>query len=141
MPSIFGAGKTSLRLPSMTLISDPSDPSSFDTIETWAIEAILARASPLKPNVSMANKSFRLDNLLVWKRFRALGNWSFLIPTPLSRTWISWLPPCSMTISICFALASKLFSSSSLTTDEGLSTLLQLKFYFADPPINVKYPL
>ena len=43
------------------------------------------------------------------------------IPSPLSDTIISVLPPSLIKILISSALASMLFSTSSLTADDGLS--------------------
>ena len=52
----------------------------------------------------------------------ANGNSFLLIPIPLSETEIKFFPPSSIIISICEALASIAFSTSSLRAEAGRST-------------------
>jgi hypothetical protein len=52
-----------------------------------------------------------------------LGKSSSRIPFPLSFTFINFLPPLRVSISILLALASKEFSINSFTTLEGSSII------------------
>ena len=75
----------------------------------------MLNASPLKPNVSNVLKSL-YDSILVeenlWHSFSKVF---LFMPTPSSLTSISSSPPFNSLIFIFVALASMLFSISSLT--------------------------
>ncbi len=84
-------------------------------------EVIDASASPRKPMLATRVRSSKLAILLVACAAKASGNSSHGMPAPSSRTRISRAPPCAMSISIFVAPASRLFSTSSFTTDAGRS--------------------
>ena len=62
---------------------------------TWLTEAILGKASPRKPKVFTLNKSARSVILLVACRRKAIKTSAWLIPSPLSITWIDFKPASS----------------------------------------------
>ena len=114
-------------------ITSISRPSAYDChASVWSAgldvnvkretELILASASPRNPILIIASRSSKVAILLVAWRANARISSSLPIPQPLSRIRISFSPPRSMSISIRVAPASRLFSTSSLTTDAGLST-------------------
>ena len=84
--------------------------------------AILASASPLKPRDETAIRSSIDLILLVACLLNAISISSLLIPLPLSVTLINEIPPSFISTVIAVAPASIAFSTSSLTTEEGLST-------------------
>ncbi len=79
-------------------------------------------ASPLKPRVLMEKRSSSLYILLVAYLSRASMASSPFMPMPLSDTRIRDLPPFSISIMMRQACASRAFSTSSLTTENGRST-------------------
>lgn len=84
--------------------------------------AMLARASPLKPRVCMLSRSSASVILLVAWRLNAVVTSSALMPQPVSLTLIYVLPPFFISTTTASAPASIEFSTSSFTTDNGLST-------------------
>ncbi len=85
-------------------------------------EAMEGSASPRKPKLPMRASSAKLATLLVAWRVTASSNSSAGMPPPSSRTMISDCPPLSSATSTVVAPASRLFSTSSLTTLAGRST-------------------
>ena len=81
-----------------------------------------ARASPRKPRVPMASRSYSVRSLLVAWRRKAVGASSQAMPQPLSVTRIRLMPPCWISTVRVSAPASMAFSMSSFTTDAGRST-------------------
>ncbi len=81
-----------------------------------------ASASPRKPSVRDALQVLEAGDLAGGVAATASGSSSASMPPPSSRTRIRRAPPCSMSISMRVAPASRLFSTSSLTTDAGRST-------------------
>ena len=84
--------------------------------------AMAARASPRKPRVPMASRSFSVRSLLVAWRRKAVSASSGDMPQPSSVTRMEIMPPFWIATVMCFAPASTAFSSSSLTTEAGRST-------------------
>ena len=85
------------------------------------IEAIEGKASPRKPDVLTFCKS---SNTLIFDVACFLNAFSASarsMPFPSSLTAIKEVPPSSILIQIFLAPASREFSTSSLTTDAGLS--------------------
>ena len=91
-------------------------------MDNRATEAMLASASPRKPNVAMRSKSAVASILLVAKRLTAKRKSSASMPQPSSRTTMRFTPPPSMETVMAPASASRLFSKSSFTMDAGRST-------------------
>src|SRR3954468_12484599 len=91
-------------------------------IERRATDAMEARASPRNPMVDTASSSGRLEILLVAWRASASGRALREIPAPSSSTCTRRTPPSSRVTAILVAPASRLFSSSSFSTDAGRST-------------------
>lgn len=115
---------TSMRVP----VKSPTFFVSRVKRETLAIAGI---ASPRKPRVAIDSKSLTSMSLLVACRSKARMASSWLIPQPLSLTWMSRLPPCSTLICNFFAPASSEFSRSSLATETGRSTTSPAAILFA----------
>jgi len=84
-------------------------------------DAIDASASPRKPMLATRVRSSNVAILLVACGASASGNSSGAMPTPSSRTRISRMPPCSTSMSMRCAPASRLFSANSFTTEAGRS--------------------
>ena len=101
-----------------------------EMIDIRDTEAIDASASPRKPMLATRVKSSNVAILLVACGASASGNSSAAMPAPSSRTLISRIPPCSISISIRRAPASRLFSASSLTTDAGRSITSPAAIWF-----------
>src|SRR4051812_30170923 len=85
-------------------------------------EAIEASASPRKPSVPTDSRSASVAILLVACLATASGSSSRAMPAPSSSTWMRRMPPSSSVTEIARAPASRLFSSSSFSTDAGRST-------------------
>jgi hypothetical protein len=83
--------------------------------------AILASASPLKPSEDTVKRSSIDLILLVACLLNAISISSFLIPEPLSVTLINEIPPSFASTVTAVAPASIAFSTSSFTTEDGLS--------------------
>ena len=81
-----------------------------------------ASASPRKPKVAMEFKSSSPTTLLVAWRRKAVGTSSGAMPQPLSVTRIKVTPPRRISTVMMVAPASTAFSTSSLITEDGLST-------------------
>ena len=81
-----------------------------------------ASASPRKPRVPMASRSYSLRILLVAWRRKAVSASPAAMPQPSSVTRIRVMPPCWTSTVTVAAAASMAFSMSSLTTDAGRST-------------------
>src|SRR5690625_1127772 len=84
-------------------------------------DATEASASPRKPMVATCSRSSKLAILLVACEASANGKSSATMPPPSSRTRIKREPPASISTSMRVLPASRLFSTSSLTTDAGRS--------------------
>ncbi len=85
-------------------------------------EAILGRASPLKPKVRIRKRSLSSLILLVAWRLKARRISASSIPSPLSKTRIFPRPASSTSISMIVLCASMAFSTNSFTTEAGRST-------------------
>ena len=108
--------------PLKKLILEPISSSSVLLIKLTLLMALmLAKASPLKPIVCILYKSSTFSILLVECLIKARLTSSLFIPLPLSETDIFLLPPSYILIMIFVAPASIEFSTSSLTTETGLS--------------------
>ena len=81
-----------------------------------------ARASPRKPRVPMAERSWAVRSLLVAWRRKAVGSSSGAMPQPLSVTRMEDMPPFWISTVTAEAPASMAFSTSSFTTLAGRST-------------------
>ena len=81
-----------------------------------------ARASPRKPRVPMASRSYSVAILEVAWRKKAVAAWSAGMPQPSSVTRIRDIPPWAISTVTAPAPASMAFSISSLTTLAGRST-------------------
>ena len=117
-----GVSLLSMSTPSVSTFQASLASTVREIISRRDTEAILASASPRKPRLATFSRSSSSIILLVAWRLRASGRSSFMMPWPLSRIRISLTPPCSSSISMRSAPASRLFSSSSLTTEAGRST-------------------
>ncbi len=84
--------------------------------------AMLGSASPRNPSVAIAARSAPVRILLVAWRSRQSSASSRSMPCPSSTTRTSAMPPRCTATSTDRAFASRLFSTSSLTTDAGRST-------------------
>jgi len=83
--------------------------------------AILESASPLNPrDETFIKSSIDLILLVEWRK-NAIGISSFEIPLPLSVILIKDIPPSLISIVTAVVPASIAFSTSSFTTDDGLS--------------------
>ena len=91
------------------------------TSSTFAIAAILAKASPLNPIVLTSSKSLADLILLVACLSKAISKSSFSNPFPSSIIRIYDIPPFLISIVILLDPASIEFSTNSFTTDAGLS--------------------
>ena len=107
--------------PSTTILVPISSVSWRLTSSTFDIAAILAKASPLNPIDFTSCRSSADLILLVACLSKAISTSSFCIPFPSSVILIKDIPPFFISIVICFAPASIEFSTSSLTTEAGLS--------------------
>ena len=88
-------------------------------VETEAMEGI---ASPLKPKVWILKRSYSFLILdVAWREKQSFAS-SRDIPQPSSSIIISFTPLSIKVIDIFLAPASIAFSTSSFTTEEGLST-------------------
>ena len=108
-----------------------SVPFRRDVILNRETEAILGIASPLKPILTICDRSENADNLLVACACNANSRSSLCIPCPLSRTRIKLIPASSISISIFVAAASILFSINSFTTEAGRSITSPAAIWFA----------
>ncbi len=106
-------------IPSISILVPNCSPVCRVFNSTWAIAAILASASPLKPIVRILNRSSAeriLEVACFSKHIRASVS---LIPQPLSITCTRLLPACFTISFICVAPESIEFSSSSFTALAG----------------------
>ena len=81
-----------------------------------------ARASPRKPRVPMASRSYSVRSLLVAWRRKAVFSSEAGMPQPLSVTRRNVIPPWAISTVTAEAPASMAFSMSSLATEAGRST-------------------
>ena len=103
---------------SMAASAEPSHVVNVNR-ETLAIDG---SASPRNPSVRTCARSSKPAIFEVAWRSSASSASSWLMPEPLSRTSISFLPPFSRRTSMTVAPASMAFSTSSFTTEAGRST-------------------
>src|SRR4029077_4230421 len=96
--------------------------------ETAAMEG---SASPRNPRVAIESRSSAVRSFDVACRSNAKSASSWIIPLPSSITRIIRFPPDSTSTRIERAPASSAFSSSSFTTDAGLSTTSPAAILFA----------
>ena len=123
VPGASPQSRTFSTRPPLTRISVPvSAPGSRVARRKRETLAMLGSASPRKPSVAMAARSAPVRSLLVACRSRQSRASSRSMPCPSSTTRTSAMPPRWMTISTTVARASRLFSTSSLTTEAGRST-------------------
>ncbi len=94
------------------------------------IDAIEGSASPRNPEVLTFCKSSneRIFEVECFLKANTASSWS--IPSPSSRTMTRAVPPSSTLIQMFFALASNAFSTSSLTTEAGLSITSPAAIWF-----------
>ena len=90
--------------------------------ESREMAARLANASPRKPKLATRSRSSSVRILLVAWRAKASGKSAAAMPWPLSATRMRLTPPCSSSISMRVAPASRLFSSNSFRAAAGRST-------------------
>ena len=83
---------------------------------------IAARASPRKPRVPMASRSYSVRSLLVAWRRKAVFTSPAGMPLPSSVTRRKVIPPWAISTVILAHPASMAFSISSLATEAGRST-------------------
>ena len=81
-----------------------------------------ARASPRKPRVPMASRSYSVRSLLVAWRRKAVFSSEAGMPQPSSVTRRKVIPPWAISTVTAEAPASMAFSMSSLATEAGRST-------------------
>ena len=117
-----GCGSKFFSVPSAHTDQAHSASAVRDINVSLATELILGKASPLNPMLATCSKSCKLAILLVACLDKAKGKSSLSMPQPSSLILINLAPPCSISIKICCAPASKQFSTNSLTTEEGRST-------------------
>ncbi len=110
------------RLSFKTSASPAAASFSLVIMSTSATAAILASASPRKPSVAIESKSSTRLILLVAYLPNAVSTSAEAIPLPSSVMRIDSSPPPRVSTLICLAPASSAFSTSSLTTEAGLST-------------------
>ena len=124
VPSGWAAGWTctAISRPSQHACQACSCAAGLDVNVRRLTAEILASASPRKPNESICSRSSSVDILLVACRDSASSSSCFAMPLPLSRSLMRLCPPFSISSSMRFAPASKLFSTSSFTTEAGRST-------------------
>ena len=116
--------------PSSTILFPVNSFSVLVINSTWDIAAILAKASPLNPiDLTFAKSSAALI-LLVACLSKANLKSSFAIPDPLSIILICFIPPFFTSIFMLVAPASIEFSTSSLTTEAGLSITSPAAIWF-----------
>ena len=108
--------------PSNTTLVPKGSSLVFVIISKRDTEDMEARASPLKPSEYKSYKSSIFFILLVACLKNDLSTSLDKIPSPLSVILICFLPPSTISITICVELASIEFSINSLVTEEGLST-------------------
>ena len=132
-----GCKSTSISRPSDTAFHPLPLPLILDVRARRDTEAILASASPRKPNVATASRSCKSSILLVAWRLKAKANSVSAIPVPSSRTLISLTPPRSISISIRLAPASTLFSTNSLSTEAGRSTTSPAAIWLANCGLRI----
>ena len=107
--------------PCIWYLSPVTSSAVFVIISTCATDAILARASPLKPSDEILNRSSTVTSLLVACLRNASFTSSFFIPEPLSVTLRNESPlPFTSTV-IAVAPESMEFSTSSFMTELGFS--------------------
>ena len=108
--------------PSTTISAPRAVPMAREAMRSRATEPIDGRASPRKPRLRTAARSSSEAILLVAWRCTARGSSAASMPRPSSRIRTSEIPPPSTSTSIRVAPASRLFSTSSLTSEAGRST-------------------
>ena len=132
VPSVAARSET-LRIfpPLASSIAPLSAPLWREIILISETDAIAASASPRNPSVRMPSRSSAVRILLVACRRIATGRSSGSIPHPLSATRIYVTPPFCISTVIAVAPESIEFSSSSLMTEDGLSTTSPAAIRFA----------
>ena len=123
VPSGHPAASTSPGTPpSRWRLAPASAPRCRETTSRRLTAAMAARASPRKPRVPMAARSWAVRSLLVACRRKAVGSSSGAMPQPSSVIRIRAMPPERISTVTAAAPASMAFSMSSLTTLAGRST-------------------
>ena len=109
--------------PATTVRAAPSAwPSGRVSSSTRDTAEMAASASPRKPRVPMASRSYSVEILEVAWRRKAVAAWSAGMPQPSSVTRIRDIPPWAISTVTADAPASMAFSISSFTTLAGRST-------------------
>ncbi len=122
VPRGCAAGRTPpAAAPSTVISAAAAAPAAWEATLKRATEPIEGSASPRKPSVVTASRSSSEAILLVAWRATAVASSALVIPAPSSRTRMSPMPPRSTSISMRCAPASRLFSTSSFTTEAGRS--------------------
>ncbi len=119
------------RSPSLSIIVPRSPAPSKVRRVSLETAAMLASASPRKPRVAIRSRSSSRAILLVECRRKQSAASSRSMPAPLSWTLIRLLPPSTSSIRISDAPASSEFSTSSLTTETGLSMTSPAAIFWA----------
>ena len=123
VPRGWPTSRACTRRPWCTSTSVPlGEVSSRVRRRSWETPAIAGRASPRKPWVAIALRSESTCSFDVAWRSSARTASSGVMPSPLSRTRMSCLPPASISTVTVDAPASRAFSTSSFTTEAGRST-------------------
>ena len=123
VPSWQAAGSTASKTPPLMATLVPIlSPRSLVMSSTLETAAMLARASPRKPRLSMCSRSEASEILEVaYLEKQSLAS-SSPMPFPSSVTLMYSLPPFLISTVMDEAPASTEFSTSSFTMERGLST-------------------
>ena len=123
VPSAEPCSTTSSTFAPRTLTTVPLTlPLTFVTSSTSETDAMHGSASPLNPIVTNDSRSPSDMILLVACLSKAIRASLLVIPSPSSTTVMESFPPSLIWMEILPAPASMAFSTSSFTTDDGLST-------------------
>ena len=131
VPGDIAAGRTAVRWSPLCSTTAPPSAACVRLLRANRLTlAIDASASPRKPSVSIAARSWAVASLLVACAVSASSSSSSAMPQPSSAMRISLTPPSSTTMSIRVAPASMQFSISSFTTDAGRSITSPAAIWF-----------
>ncbi len=122
VPRRGGAGLICGSPPPSTRTSIPASPAKAVCMRRRDTDAMDGSASPRKPCEAIRCRSSDEAILLVAWRFSDSSASCSCMPQPLSSTSMRLRPAFSMRTTIVSAPASRLFSTSSLTTEAGRST-------------------
>ena len=123
VPSGQPASSCSTTRPPSRVRAQPRGASAVLVSRSMRLTAeMAAKASPRKPRVPMASRSYSVEILEVAWRRKAVAASRAGMPQPLSVTRMRVMPPCSISTVTAPAPASMAFSTSSFTTEAGRST-------------------